>query len=510
MFRVLVVDDEEEIRLGLCKLIDWQALHFDICGTAGDGLKAAEMIRTCKPDLLLMDVRMPHLSGLELLEEARRLGFTGDTIILSGFSEFEYAQKAISLGVVAYLLKPINEAQLISAVLKAREDLEKKERSSRISQQYRGNERRALLEKLITGKVKIDMSEFHAVQLDADEYQVFSYEKFYADAGNLPWRLEQLLTADQTDDRSVVPFYVRERSYFLLCGRKEIARFERILKHYQEVVEKGSPLDSIFLVYGRAVETPDQIPLSYRDVVGLEMRRFFCSPNQHVLPWTSLNELAGEPEFLPDIGKTADRISETVLAGNRSLLEEKISQLEQQLIHSGADCQDVQSFLVDLVVQIRYRLIRSNGDLEEKIPRTSVMLEEVRRKPFLHEAIQYILESVSGCISISTDTVMQELLWYVDHNYYEPLKLESLAELFGYSSTYLGKLFFKTVGMRFNAYLDDLRIRHAAELLKNRSLHVYEIAQKVGYTNVDYFYRKFRRITGMTPAEYRQKESPGE
>ena len=104
----------------------------------------------------------------------------------------------------------------------------------------------------------------------------------------------------------------------------------------------------------------------------------------------------------------------------------------------------------------------------------------------------------------SRDTVLDDILYYIDHNFRSNIKLEGIAPLFGYSSAYLGKIFNKTMGESFNSYVDHRRIDYSKELLKENRLKVYEIAGQVGYNNVDYFHKKFKKYTGMSPAEYRK------
>ena len=108
----------------------------------------------------------------------------------------------------------------------------------------------------------------------------------------------------------------------------------------------------------------------------------------------------------------------------------------------------------------------------------------------------------------SGENVLDEVLHYIQNNYQENLKLETLAPLFGYNSSYLGRLFTKKLDVNFNAYLDQVRIARAKELLDDGSLKVYEIAERVGYSNVDYFHRKFKKYVGTSPAEYRKKRNP--
>ena len=105
----------------------------------------------------------------------------------------------------------------------------------------------------------------------------------------------------------------------------------------------------------------------------------------------------------------------------------------------------------------------------------------------------------------SRDSVLDDILYYIDHNYQTNIKLESIAPLFGYNSAYLGKIFNKTVGESFNSYVDHIRIEHSKDLLLQNKLKVYEIAEQVGYKNVDYFHKKFKKYVGESPAEFRKQ-----
>ncbi|MDL2300992.1 response regulator [Lachnospiraceae bacterium OttesenSCG-928-D06] len=116
MYRALIIDDEEIVRNGIRDLLDWNEAGFEICGEGVDGRDGLEKILRYQPHLVLVDIKMPGLSGIEVIEEARKRQFEGQFIILTGFSEFEFAKSAISLGVKEYLLKPIDDRELVRII----------------------------------------------------------------------------------------------------------------------------------------------------------------------------------------------------------------------------------------------------------------------------------------------------------------------------------------------------------------------------------------------------------
>jgi two-component system response regulator YesN len=146
--------------------------------------------------------------------------------------------------------------------------------------------------------------------------------------------------------------------------------------------------------------------------------------------------------------------------------------------------------------------------IEIPFAHNSVILELIEKKYYLYEIIQYFNEQFDMIIraigSGSNEYIFDDILYYIEHNYSASLKLESIASLFGYNSSYLGKLFTQKMNQSFNSYLDEVRITHSVELLDSTDLKVYEIAARVGYSNVNYFHQKFKKIKGMSPAEYRK------
>ena len=127
---LLIIDDEQIVREGLKTIFPWAEYGFTVCGEAKNGEEGVSLIRSLNPDLVLLDIRLPKLDGLEVLKTVREEGFGGQIIILSGYADFDYAKTAIRLGVCSYLLKPIDEEELLHAVKQAKETLEKEKRES--------------------------------------------------------------------------------------------------------------------------------------------------------------------------------------------------------------------------------------------------------------------------------------------------------------------------------------------------------------------------------------------
>ena len=171
---LLIIDDEQIVREGLKTIFPWAEYGFTVCGEAKNGEEGVSLIRSLNPDLVLLDIRLPKLDGLEVLKTVREEGFGGQIIILSGYADFDYAKTAIRLGVCSYLLKPIDEEELLHAVKQAKETLEKEKRESDQALKSPEQVRRELLLDVLNGGAEHKREELLACSMDltADAYQV--------------------------------------------------------------------------------------------------------------------------------------------------------------------------------------------------------------------------------------------------------------------------------------------------------------------------------------------------
>ncbi len=204
----------------------------------------------------------------------------------------------------------------------------------------------------------------------------------------------------------------------------------------------------------------------------------------------------------------ADRLFDGLSSFSRSRTAEILGELQTKLYQSSDSIDTIKLFFADLYLQIKERIGRSYTSVDIPFPGNGEIIRIISEKYYLYEIIRFLTEQFELILSsigrTSKEGVIDDILYYIEHNYARNLTLEAIAPLFGYNSSYLGKIFSKKVGENFNSYLDHVRIEHSKELLLGNDMKVYEIAEKVGYRNVDYFHIKFKRQVGMTPAEFRR------
>lgn len=507
--KLFIADDEIDVREGIRYLLDWDKMGFYICGEGKNGQDTLEQILKSHPDVVLLDIRMPRLSGLEVVKQAKEHGFKGRFIILSGYSDFSYAQEAIRYGVTCYLTKPIDEDELEKAVLEAKDSIQSEQETRKKLVQYRDRARESILQDILCNKASYALLDYHDIMLESPVYQVVLYTNYNQESFQTTWDFASILRLANKNHNSLDYIRMENQNVIILKGEFALNRFQELIKHHISQPQKGSPLDSLFLTCGRPIYSPEQIHISFEDAKLLMKRRFFCRFNQHVLDCRDLPETPAdfhENTVLEDI--YSQRISDYIQSGNRHMLLSALDELKDYLYHTKTEISLFKHFLADIMIQVKSIITHTYGTINIPFPSNAAIMSTIEENCYLYEILQFLTVqfemSMNAIGSPTRESVMDGILQYIRHNYQENLKLGTIAELFGYNSSYLGKVFSKATGKNFNSYIDEVRIENSKKLLLDHDYKVYEISQLVGYTNVDYFHKKFKKYVGMSPAEYRK------
>ncbi len=514
VLHILIADDEQKIRQGLRNIIDWSALGYEIVGEAADGEQAVSFLLEHKPDVVLLDISMPRLSGLQVIERARQQGYEGKVIILSGYSDFKYAQEAIRLGVEYYLTKPIDEQELEQLLCKLSREIAEEEKRRAAASNYYKRARESILRDLCRNPAHIAFLDMVDMGVTAVDYQVVLYEKYVSQQEGMGFSFQRFLRVGNPENHNFEEFSMGHVQAVLLKGKAALERFAQLMDQYREQAANSLPtdLDSVFLTYGRRVNSLGEIHLSYEDAELLHARKFFSEQKQHVVGFEELprEDVFPSPLDACLLEQYASLFLRYLQSFNRNMLAEKLHQLERELSNLHYQQKEVLYFLTDLYLQVKSQVMRLYSDVTIPFPSNSWVMDYIQSRRYLYEIIQFFSEQfeliMSSIGNYSKDSVLEDILRYIEHNYMGPLKLENIAPLFGYNCSYLGKLFKQKTQKNFNTYLDELRIAHSKELLAQGDLKIYEVAEKVGYSNVDYFSTKFKRYEGITPAEYRRQQ----
>ncbi len=507
---VFIADDEEIIREGLKYIIEWDKLGFTICGESSNGEDTLTGILQLNPDLVLLDIRMPKLHGTEIVRLARERNFKGHFIILSGFSDFQYAQIAIRYGVDFYLTKPIHDEDLLNAVVSVKQALEKERKSSITMKHYKEKAKSIILQDILLNSSDYTHINLEELNLAAPIYQVVIYENYNHELFHVSYDFTDFLKVTNQGFSSFEHIKIQHNNIILLKGEFALKRFQDFLFHYESIPQKGSLLDSLFISYGRIVYHVKDIHFSYEDASYLITRRFFCKKNQHTLGYEQLPmSSAIKQDFTPtDVNFYCETICNYIQSFNRNMIADTLQELENKIFSSNCKLNTIKLFLTDFYLQVKQTINHIYNVVEIPFPTNSAVIEFIEGKYYLYEIILFFseqFEMIMNAIGNSTsDSIIGDIVYYIMHNFSDNIKLDTIAPLFGYNSSYLGKIFNKKMGVNFNSYIDQVRINHSKELLLEKNLKVYEIATLVGYNDVDYFHKKFKKYVGSSPAEFRR------
>lgn len=376
-----------------------------------------------------------------------------------------------------------------------------------------------VLRELLTNSLsaKLSPEDISDFRLQAESYQIVICEDYSSSQSTAPCSFAELLKVTNKDNSIFEHIEADNRDIVLLKGTLGSKRLADFVEHFEkQPPQEGSPLGSMFLAYGRPVSSLEELHLSYEDALTLLERRFFCVRGQHTLGYNALpkasvlpppsNFLTPDDKILIDF---ADRLNGFIQSHNQNMVTETLSELEKQLSNVSNDIAAIRLFLIDLYYQIKEHISHNYDHMKIPFKRDSAIIDFIGHCNSLCNIMDFLFnqfDMVMNAIGTpSRDTILDDVLFYVDHNFMHSIKLETIAPLFGYNSAYLGKIFNKTVGESFNSYIDHKRIEHSKKLLLENRLKVYEIAEQSGYKNVDYFHKKFKKYVGESPVEYRKQ-----
>ena len=511
MYNVFIADDEPIIRRGLKKLVNWEELGFTIVGEAGDGKTTLQFLLNNHPNVVLLDIKMPELSGLELMRQARLAGFKGKVIILSGYSDFAYAQEAIQYQVKSYLRKPVEKELLTEELTRLSRELDKERADSLTQDLYREKAADALLKEILTGECDVSLIDLEDIHMKASCYQVVIYEKYHRSQNDTFYHFSELLRVANKNLNSFLTVDFQNNEVIILKGDYAISKFRHFLDHYNGELkpQDGSPLDSLFLAYGDITEDFREIPKSYAQAKQLLERRFFCKKGQHTLGPDALVGLSPIQLDLNDdmLNRYTTQFTGFLQAGNRQGLSNVTKELTEKLYFSAAKTDTIKLFLTDLFLRIKEKLSLTEN---ASFPSNSRIINAISEKHYLYEITDYYEERFDAVLaanqSLGKSSTIENILAYIRKNYRDNIRLDDIATAFGYNTSYLGQVFNAKTGCPFNTYLEKVRIEKACELLENPELKVYDIAEMVGYKNVDYFHLKFKKQMNQSPLEYRRSK----
>lgn len=518
MYKILVVDDEPRHRRGLCKMLSGLRPEYKVY-TAKDGMEAYEMTLIHSIDIMITDIRMPQLDGLQLIERLGSRLKTMKVILLSAYGQFDYARKAINLGAFDYLLKPVTRHLMIDVLQKAEKRLAE-ERAPELEQRER------MLTKWINGKLHPSdygeiwgtMEEISGGQVSVLEIEPGSgWESIQSVERSkevLRSRLVEGLTsglpsariscswfATDNDSRLIAIFEGRSDTENSLQGEMMRAYLVSLQREYGIEASIGfsdmfeDVKERVAEAYGQALHA-----LTYRFYGGAGQVYRYSAIRYNPNPYKAMIA-SGEAKKLNDAVKSLD--------GSRAELA--LSELMDFMLAEGPLSPEdiVNTVVLVLMEQIKMLMNLFAQDEADKFATELYgRFRRCRRFEQLKSDAGMFLSDMLSHISSRRGAAGYEWIdkckQYLETRYGEDLTLESVAQHFYFSPSYFSATFKNQAGIGFIDYLSHIRLAKAKEQLRRTNDKVYEISRRVGYKDSGYFIRVFKKNVGMTPDEYRK------
>ena len=517
MYRVIIVDDEPVIRRGLRETIEWDSLGLEVAGEAADGIEALRLIKAIRPEILITDIRMPDMDGIRLIQEVKKLDFDVKITILSGYSDYDYLKAAIRLGVDNYLLKPIDNDELISNLKNAVSEIE---REAVIDLQIRqGSEllRTTTLRRLVTGNISPDelkeKADFLGISIGAEGWMcaVCSLNR------QLPTdRREQLsrdlmrdMTGSLPEDR-LIAFADADGNLALLvaCDGSPDDRIK--LQRALELVVANAAGErelALMIGVGRPVERIEDIPHSYQSAKeSLEYGAFL--KNSGVIWYDGVPE-ASLPERAfdrIDFEKLKNFIRRGEQEALKSYLDDELVALTTETTPSINQTRNLLMHIAVRMTDCFREIYGSMNAFRAPMDFDFARLFTLRRFSEMRQWLFRLcgeLFSKNEAVLGRSNSVVGMAVAYITEHYREGVTLKQVAADCHINTSYLGQVFRKETGSAFTDYVNALRIQEAQRLLSNPTLKVYEVAEQVGFTDYHYFLKIFKKVTGITPTDLR-------
>ncbi|MDO4321326.1 MAG: response regulator [Lachnospiraceae bacterium] len=513
--KLLIVDDEEFTRECISTQIDWKSYDIEVVGTAINGSDALNKIHDLAPDFVITDIKMSQMNGLELLEAIQNEGLDVETIMLSGFEEFEFAQKALNLGAKYFFLKPVDPAELLNAVITLQD--------KRIARKQAANK-----ESLETYLRNVLYMAYTPEKLDE------AHEKHAGIRNN--WQAIILLQMNNISEalyigensayklairgieaycRTSGACYLLEKSpnnimiYVLAPSKEQVEQtLDSILSRFQKALQQTSYQDYVVGVSG-VNHTVDESGKSYLEASRAANMKFIYGNNRIYyaeedgsVHWTA-RQLSNE--LVKEI------IENTVYYNEKevdALIEELFGRAQERDIEMDALQQAVYMIVTGLVkhealINIDINSLYSNPSSIVMSLCTCDEASEMQRK--LKSVLHTIGRQLSKVKIKKPNQTVTKIQHYIEEHYWQTdLSLSRIAEEFNFSAAYLSALFKSNCNQNITDYIHSVRIEEACNLLRQDKYTVAYIAEAVGYANATYFYKVFKKLKGCAPKDYQE------
>ncbi|MDD2971548.1 MAG: response regulator [Lachnospiraceae bacterium] len=501
--KIIVIEDEPKTRKGIVKIIEKYTAH-EVIADEEDGLLGLDKVLELKPDILITDINMPNMDGLTMIKKIREAGLKTECIILTGYSEFEYAQKSIQLSVVEYLLKPLDIEEIIEVLdnISAKISdtkvetvspeqllfsifMEKDGNSNRIQDKfaekikYQNNQKMDLF--LVKNESLTMETTNEIVDILKESLNAICLSKYYV----LKLPIDKTILVLILDGQNV--HYLKEM--FQMKVIPDIKKIAACIVSYESI----SCIDELKNIVYKMQEY---------------MTYAFILDNDKVIDHEMIEKMTFKeieyPEYLENT------VRKGIRTGQNAEVEKSAGEFEKLIIESRETPQIIKQYTARFVLAAMdvAKELLCNEDIQNIYTYLlNDLIKTDSREIFLNNYYKmiHIIIGDRADSECTENGIILNAIAFMRQNYEKDLSLVDVSDVVGITPEYLSKLFSKEMGINFVTFLMEFRISMAKKMLQSSNLKIHEVAERVGYRDTKYFNKVFKSIIGVSPSEYRKK-----
>lgn len=521
MFEILIVDDEDAVREGIRNTIDWKLHGFEIVDEAVNGAECIKKISKHLPDIIITDICMAEMDGMQLINYINQHNIDVDVVILTGYDELDYVKTALKNGISAYLLKPIQSKELIEALVSVKEKIITRRQAKIAMNTYKSQQGNDLLYELLNEN-NPDEEFLSSICLNLNiELPKTPYEIAYIQIDN-PGSTDGIRNKDYLDLRDIIDnvfemsqlytltYFIDKANIIVLIfqnGNIEIPLtiFNDILNQYFEIYSR-----TLTVGVSGIFRNLTAISRAYRQAVYSIEKKAILGNNRII------DYIQSDDSEYDDIAFSKNQLDSIIEATKNSEKDaafaiindffDKLSKVERINIEKLKSC------VMELAILLIRTLNIDEETMQSAFGRVLNPISELRTLEMvsdLHEWLMSVVETLAENPEInnlqSYKPFVQQAILHIMANYSKPLSVSMVAEKLFINPNYLMRSFKKETGKTFGEYLLDYRIKIAIQLIESKKYKIYEVGAEVGYTDPNHFSKFFKKMTGHSPKHYASK-----
>lgn len=498
MFTVLLVDDEEYVLKNLTNAVNWPVYGIETVLTASDGLEAIEQIETNHVNLIIADISMPRMDGLQLVKHVRETYPYIRCVLLTSYSDFSYAKQAISLGVENYLLKPFKPEEMDNTIRKAISNIVAHKRIMQT----------VFLDNLLFRWVKEDIS-FDELSERAGHIGINLYFRNYcvllfrsAEAKHLESILSAFIAS--VEGKNDAYHFIDHEGYHVMILAGQSLHQNAIADTLYRLIDTNGQITNLHISIGNIVENYKQVPSSYQSALDT----LLVKPSANGVQINYANQ-----NIYRDLSSVhINLITEYIKCDTNENEEKDSATLFRRCFPNvvAYKLRDINRFVDILAARIAITLNETGEIADDGLDTIMNSVYHFEAQPSEQEIVAWFTEMLSICQALSRlhkqqlSPIVFKAMRYISHNYASYISIKDFCQSNNINPSYLGLLFKKETGIYFNDYISQVRISQAISLLNNSSLKIADICKRCGFSNPSYFVVCFKKQVGISPAKYKQ------